>query len=63
MNKTQQYDHSLLKIWFANRESSRNFSHVTWLIWEDGVLSVMNGKRVLAILNWANVTMIEEINE
>jgi hypothetical protein len=63
MNKTQQYDYALLKIWFANRESSRNFRHVTWLIWEDGALFVMNGKWILAILNWANVTMIEEINE
>lgn len=61
---TQTFDQALLKVWFSQGHTSRNFSKVVKMEWKScDALLIENIAGAVYILNWGNISMIEEIHD
>lgn len=58
----QDFDNATIKIWFSSG-ASRNFYYVSVIERRGDTLSVNTSGGALYIVNWGNVTMIEEVPE
>lgn len=59
----EQFDHAYLKLWFVGSNLSRNFNDVMTIERNGDVIKVWRYNGDVYIVNWNNVTMIEEVNE
>lgn len=58
----QDFDNATIKIWFVSG-ASRNFFYVSSIERQGDTLSVITSGDALYLVNWNNVTMIEEVAE
>jgi hypothetical protein len=58
----QQFDHAFIKLWFVGSSISRNFTDIMTMQRNNDVLKLYQYDGTTYIVNWNNVTLIEEVH-
>jgi hypothetical protein len=58
----QQFDHAYIKLWYVGSNISRNFSDVMTMQRNGDILKLYQYDGTTYIVNWNNVTLIEEVH-
>lgn len=58
----QQFDHAYIKLWFVGSNVSRNFQDIMTIQRDGDVMKLFQYDGTTYIVNWSNVTLIEEVH-